>query len=80
MFQADDSKTDTSLIEVTPVVKKTRGGRGRGRGRKTSTSAASFEDSNTENDPDAAGGSSKLSRKPRVTRTSRRNTTSKKEV
>ena len=33
-LEADDSKTDTSLIESTPMAKR-RGGRGRGRGRAT---------------------------------------------
>ena len=33
-LEADDSKTDTSLIESTPLAKR-KGGRGRGRGRAT---------------------------------------------
>ena len=33
-LEADDSKTDTSIIESTPVAKR-KGGRGRGRGRAT---------------------------------------------
>ena len=33
-LEADDSKTDTSIIESTPLAKR-KGGRGRGRGRAT---------------------------------------------
>ena len=33
-LEADDSKTDTSIIESTPLAKR-RAGRGRGRGRAT---------------------------------------------
>ena len=72
--EADDSKTDNSLIEGTPVVKRKTGGRGRGRGSRTTrsmASLASFEDSNTENEPD--GGRPRVasvSRKARVTRKS----------
>ena len=42
-LEADDSKTDTSLIEGTPLAKR-RGGRGRGRGRgsRTTRSMASL--------------------------------------
>ena len=70
-LEADDSKTDASLIEVTPVAKK---GRGRGRGRTNRTnmstaSLASFEDSNTENEPDMGRPrTASVSRKGRVTR------------
>ena len=75
-LEADDSKTDTSLIEGTPLAKR-RGGRGRGRGRGSRTtrsmaSLASFEDSNTENEPDLAAGGrprvASVSRRARVTR------------
>lgn len=34
-LEADDSKTDTSLIESTPLAKRRPGARGRGRGRAT---------------------------------------------
>jgi len=69
-LEADDSKTDTSLIEVTPVAKK---GRGRGRGRtnrtnRSTASLASFEDSNTENEPEGRPRVASVSRKGRVTR------------
>merc|ERR1719154_3658 len=70
-LEADDSKTDTSLFEVTPVAKKGRG-RGRGRGNRTNRSTASlasFEDSNTENEPDVGRPrTASVSRKGRVTR------------
>eukprot|EP00092_Neocalanus_flemingeri_P032334 GFUD01035153.1.p1 GENE.GFUD01035153.1~~GFUD01035153.1.p1 ORF type:complete len:1912 (+),score=653.09 GFUD01035153.1:74-5809(+) len=70
-LEADDSKTDTSLIEVTPVSKK---GRGRGKGRtnrtnRSTASLASFEDSNTENEPEVGRPrTASVSRKGRVTR------------
>ena len=38
-LEADDSKTDTSLIEGTPMAKR-RGGRGTGRGSLTTRSMA----------------------------------------
>ena len=38
-LEADDSKTDTSLIEGSPMAKR-RGGRGRGRGSRTTRSMA----------------------------------------
>merc|ERR1712241_1463539 len=77
-LEADDSKTDDSLVEVTPnVVKKKTRGRGRGGGAsRTYSSQASCEDSNTENDPDVSTEGYKLNRKPRVSR----NTKKKKEV
>lgn len=70
-LEADDSKTDASLIEVTPVTKK---GKGRGRGRtnrtnRSTASLASFEDSNTENEPEMGRPrTASVSRKGRVTR------------
>jgi len=70
-LEADDSKTDASLIEVTPVAKK---GKGRGRGRtnrtnRSTASLASFEDSNTENEPEMGRPrTASVSRKGRVTR------------
>merc|ERR1719238_366145 len=72
-LEADDSKTDTSIIESTPMAKR-KGGRGRGRGRATRSSAslASFEDSNTENEPEVGRGRvASVSRKARVTRASK---------
>ena len=73
--EADDSKTDSSLIEDTLVVKRRAGGRGLGRNSRTTrsmASLASFEDTdNTENEPD--GGRPRVasvSRKARVTRKS----------
>jgi len=72
-LEADDSKTDTSLIESTPVAKK-KGARGRGRVNRTTrsmASLASFEDSNTENEPEAGRPRvASVSRKARVTRKS----------
>jgi len=77
--EADDSKSDASLIEVTPVVKKKTRGRGRGAGASRTNSSmaslASCEDSNNENDPDQSVDNNKLSRKPRVSRAGK-----KKEV
>ena len=70
-LEADDSKTDASLIESTPMARK-RGGRGRGRGTRTTRSTASlasFEDSNTENtEPEGRPRVASVSRKARVTR------------
>merc|ERR1712130_27580 len=71
-LEADDSKTDTSLIESTPVAKK-KGARGRGRVNRTTrsmASLASFEDSNTENEPEGRPRVASVSRKARVTRKS----------
>ena len=46
-LEADDSKTDASLIEGTPVTKKGKGrGRGKGRNNRSTASLASCEDSN----------------------------------
>jgi len=70
-LEADDSKTDTSMIENTPVVKKGKGrARGRNiRGKSSTASLASFEDSNTENEPDVTRPrTTSVSRKGRVTR------------
>ena len=39
-LEADDSKTDTSLIEGTPMAKRRTAGRGRGRGNRTTRSMA----------------------------------------
>ena len=76
-LEADDSKTDTSLTELhgTPLTKKGRGrGRGRDRAARTSNaSLASFEDSNTENDPEVGKTrNGNVSRKARVTRNTRK--------
>jgi len=72
-LDADDS-ADSSLLQVTPVVRKTGRGRAGGRGGRNRTAAqrlssgqdhgASFEDSNTENESDQS--KKKLTRKPRV--------------
>merc|ERR1712098_640097 len=64
--------TDTSLIESTPVAKK-KGARGRGRVNRTTrsmASLASFEDSNTENEPEGRPRVASVSRKAGVTRKS----------
>ena len=71
-LEADNSKTDTSMIEnITPVVKKGKGrARGRNiRGKSSTASLVSFEDSNTENEPDVTRPrTTSVSRKGRVTR------------
>jgi len=80
-LEADDSKSESSFIEVTPVVKKSgRGRSARGRSNRSNrsnltrnSSLASFEDSNTENEPDPNVSRAKVGRKPRVTRGSRKN-------
>jgi len=73
-LEADDSKTDASLIEGTPVSKKGKGrGRGKGKGRtnRSTASLASCEESNNENDPDVGRPrTASVSRKSRVTRKS----------
>merc|ERR1712083_795807 len=71
-LEADDSKTDASLIEGTPVSKKGKGrGRGKGRTNRSTASLASCEESNNENDPDVGRPrTASVSRKSRVTRKS----------
>jgi len=70
-LEADDSKTDASMIEGTPVVKKGKG-RGRGKGNRSNRSTASLascEESTNENDPDVGRPrTASVSRKARVTR------------
>lgn len=76
-LEADDSKSESSFIEVTPIVKRSGRGRStRGRSNRSNltrnSSLASFEDSNTENEPET-GSRSKVGRKPRVARGARKN-------
>lgn len=82
-LEADDSKSESSFIEVTPVVKRSgrsRTGRGGRSNRSNATrgseaSQASFEDSNTENEPEEGGSSRntiiKVGRRPRVNKARR---------
>lgn len=82
-LEADDSKSESSFIEVTPVVKRSgRGRSARGRSNRSNltrnSSLASFEDSNTENEPEL-GSRSKVGRKPRVARGTRKNVSFQEE-
>ena len=67
-LEADDSKTDTSLMEVTPVNTKSKCRAETGDGLTEPT--GSFEDSNSENEPEVGRPrtASVVSRKGRVTR------------
>jgi len=82
-LEADDSKSECSFLGLTPVASK-RSARGRRTKGRTNcdgrSSMASFEDSNTENEPEqrttskSAGGSrTKVARKVRVARSTRKN-------
>ena len=81
-LEADDSKTDASLIEGTPVTKKGKGrGRGKGRTNRSTASLASCEESNNENDPDVGRPrTASVSRKSRVTRKSNKDDNETKET